>query len=59
MAVRTNVNVNSAPSGRIALCPGVAELPDEFLQGVHVLVAEDRGDQFAFLIIGTGDADVL
>ena len=58
VSLRSDVDVDSASSGGVALCSGVAKLADEFLQGVHVLVGEDRGDHLALLAVGSGDADV-
>ncbi len=59
VAFRSDVDVDSAASGGIALCPSLAQLADQFLQKFHICVGEDRGDQFAFFIIIAMNADIL
>ena len=54
----TNVDVNPAASGGVALGSCLAKAADQLLQGFHVGVSQDRGDQFAFLVVGSRDADV-
>ena len=58
VAFGTDVDVDPASSGGIALGSGLAKAADEFLQGFHVGVGQDWGDQFAFLVVGSRDADV-
>ena len=36
----------------------MAQLPEEFLEGVHVRVGQDWGNQFAFLVVRSADAHV-
>ena len=57
-ALEADVNMHPAASGRAALHPGVAELPEEFLEGFHVGVGQDRGDQFALFVVRSSDAHV-
>lgn len=59
VALGADVNVNSASSGRVALGARSAKDPDEFLQGFHVVVGEDRGDHLALFGFRPGDANVL
>ena len=59
VSIRSDVDVDSASSGGVALGSGVAKLADEFLKGVHVLVGKDRGDHLALFAVGSVDADVL
>ena len=58
VAVRSDVDVDSAAAGGVALGSGLPEDPDQFLQGGNVGVVKDRGDQFALLIFAALDADV-
>ena len=58
VAVRSDVDVDSAAAARVALRAVVAKLAAKFLQGLDVLVSEDWGDQFAFLAVRSRDADV-
>ena len=55
----TDVDVNTTASGGIALCPSLPQLADQFLQGFHICIGEDRGDQFAFFIIVAMNTDIL
>ena len=57
-AFEADMNVYPAASGGAALHSGVAELPEEFLEGFHVRVGQDRGDQFALFIVRSADAHV-
>ena len=59
VAFGTDVDVNTAASGGVALCPSLTQLADQLLQKLHVCVGEDRSDHFAFFIVGTLDADIL
>ena len=58
MPVRSDVDVDPASAGGVALGARLAEPSAKLLQGFDVLVAEDRGDQFAFLGVRSADADV-
>ena len=58
VAVRSDVDVDSAAPGGVALGSGLAEAAAKLLQGLDVLVAEDRGDQLGLLAVRTADADV-
>ena len=55
----SDVDVDSAASGVVALGTGFSQATDKLLQGFDVTVGQDRGDQFAFLAVGSGDADIL
>ena len=59
MPFRSDVNVNTAPSGGIALGTGLAENADDLLQLGNVIVGEDGCDHLAFFIVKTVDADIL
>ena len=50
--------MDSATSGGIALRSGFSEPSYQFLQKLNVCVGKDRGDQFALLAVGSGDADI-
>ena len=54
-----DVDVDSAASSGIALGSGFAKLPEKLLQSFHIAVGEDRGNQFAFFNVRSGDADIL
>ena len=58
VALGSDVDVDSAAPGGVALCSGLAEAAAQLLQGFNVLVAEDRGDQFALFAVRSLDADV-
>ena len=53
VAVRSDVDVDSAAPACIALCARVSQLSAKLLQGFDVAVGEDRRDHLAFLIIGS------
>ena len=57
--LRSDVDVDSASSGGIALRSGFSEPSYQFLQKFDVCVGQDRGDQFALLAVGSDDADIL
>ena len=59
VAVGSDVNVNSAAPCRVALCTRFPKSADKLLQGFPILVGENWGDQFAFLAVGSRNADVL
>ena len=59
VAVGSDVNVYSAAPCRVALCARFPKSANKLLQGFHILVGEDRGDHFAFLAVGSRNADVL
>ena len=59
VALGSDVDVNSASSGGVALCTCVPELSAKFLQGFNVLVGQDRCDQFAFLLVRPYDGNIL
>ena len=59
VAVRTDVDVDSAAPAGVALRAVVAKLAAKFLKGLDVAVVQDRGDQFAFLVVRTADGNVL
>ena len=58
VAVSSDVNVNSAAPGGVALGSRLAQPANQPLQEFHVLVAEDRSDQLAFFVVRALDADV-
>ena len=58
VAVRSNVDVDSAAPAGVTLRAVVAKLAAKLLQGLDVLVVEDRGDQFALFAVRSLDADV-
>ena len=58
VALRADVDVNSAAACRVALCSGAAKLAAKFLQAFDVGVGKDRGDHFALLIVGSADANI-
>lgn len=59
MLTQSNVNVDSAHMGRVALRSGVAEVADDFLQILNVAVAEDgRSHLGLFFIAVSVDAGV-
>ena len=59
MALRSDVDVDSASSGGVAFRSCVSELSAKFLQGFDIPVGQDRGDQFAFLLVRPCDGNVL
>lgn len=59
VSLGTDVNVDSAASGRIAFGSCLAQAANQLLQGLHVSVGEDRRDHLAFLAVRARDADVL
>ena len=54
----SDVDVNTAASGGVALGSRLAELANQLLQGFHVAVGKDRGDHLALLAVGAVDAAV-
>ena len=58
MSVCSNVDVNPTSPGRIAIRSGFSQKPNDLLQGLHILVLEDRCYHFAFLRIGSCDAHI-
>ena len=59
VAFGTDVDVDPASSGGIALGACVSELPAKLLQGFDVAVGQDRGDQFAFLLVRPRNGNIL
>ena len=59
VAFGTDVNVNAAASCGIALGSGSAQAANQFLQGFHVGVGQDRGDHLALFAVRPCDADIL
>ena len=59
VALRSNMDVNSASSGGVAFRSCVSELSAKLLQGFDVLVGQDWSDQFAFLLVRPCDGNVL
>ena len=59
MPLRSNVDVDSASSGGVAFRSCVSELSAKLLQGFDVPVGQDRGDQFAFLLVRSCNGNVL
>lgn len=55
----SDVDVYSASSGGITLGTSVSELSAKLLQGFDVPVGQDRGDQFAFLLVRSRNGNVL
>ena len=55
----SDVDVDSAASGVVALGTGLAKASDQLLQGFDIGVVQDRGNQFAFLAVGSVNADIL
>ena len=58
VALGADVDVDSAAPGGVAFGARPAKPADEFLQGLHVGVGQDRGDQFALLAVGSVNAHV-
>ena len=58
VAVRADVDMNSASSCCIALRAFVAKLAAKFLQGFDVVPSKDRGNQLALFFVGSCDAYV-
>ena len=59
MLTQSNVNVDSAHMGRVALRSGVAEVADDFLQILNIAVAEDGRSHLGLFFIAVGvDAGV-
>ena len=58
MPFRSDVNVNTAPSGSIALGTCLAENADDLLQLGNVIVGKDGCDHLAFFIVKTVDAEL-
>ena len=54
-----DVDVDPASSGGVALGSVVTKLPAKLLQGFDVIVGQDRGDQFAFLVIRSRNGNIL
>ena len=59
VALGSDVDVDSAAPGGVALGPGLAQVPDQPLEEVHVGVGQDRGDHLALLAVRPVNADVL
>lgn len=59
VSLRPDVDVDTASSGGVALGACVSELPAKLLQGFDVAVGQDRGDQFAFLLVRPCDGNIL
>lgn len=59
VALRSDVDVDSASSGGVAFRSCVSELPAKLLQGFDIPVGQDRGDQFAFLLVRPCDGNIL
>ena len=59
VAFGTDVDVNSASSGGVALRTRLAEPADKLLKGLHVSVGQDWSDQFTFLAVRTFNADIF
>ena len=59
VSLRPDVDVDAASSGGVALGACVSELPAKLLQGFDVAVGQDRGDQFAFLLVRPCDGNIL
>ena len=59
VSLSSDVDVNAASPCGIAFRSGSAQAANQLLQGLHVGVGEDRCDHFAFLVIGSRDADIL
>ena len=59
VSLRPDVDVDAASSGGVALGACVSELSAKLLQGFDVAVGQDRGDQFAFLLVRPRDGNVL
>ena len=53
-----DVDVDSASSGGAALRSSLPKEAEDALQGLDVVVGEDRGDQLAFLVVRSADAHV-
>ena len=58
VALGSDVDVNSAPAGGVALRARLAQPAAKLLQEFNVAVAEDRGDHLALFAVRTLDADV-
>ena len=59
VALGSDVDVDSAAPGGVALGPGLAQVPDQPLEEVHIGVGQDRGDHLALLAVRPVNADVL
>ena len=59
VALGADVDVNSAAPGGVALGAHSAKPPNQLLQGFHVGVSQDWGDQLAFFAVRTGNGNVL
>ncbi|EJX40226.1 hypothetical protein HMPREF1366_03076 [Enterococcus faecium ERV26] len=59
VAMRPDVDVDSASSGGVAFRSCVSELSAKLLQGFDIPVGQDRSDQFAFLLVRSCDGNVL
>ncbi len=59
VALGADVDVNSAAPGGVALGAHSAKPPNQLLQGFHVGVGQDWGDQLAFFAVRTGNGNVL
>ena len=58
VAIRSNVDVHSAAAGGVALGACLTKPSAKLLQGLDVLVPEDRGDQLRLFALGACYADV-
>ncbi len=59
VSLSSDVDVNAASPCGIAFRSGFAHAANQFLQGLHVGVGQNRRDHFAFLAVGSRDADIL
>ena len=59
VALGANVDVNSAAPGGVAFGTRSAKPPNQLLQGFHVGVCQDRGDQLAFFAVRAGNGNIL
>lgn len=59
VALGADVDVNSAAPGGVAFGARPAKPADEFLQGFHVGVGQDWGNQLAFFAVRPGNGNVL
>ena len=58
VAVRTDVDVDSASPAGIALCACVSKLSAKFLKGFDIAVGKDRRDHLTFFIVRSADGNV-